>query len=170
MSFHFDRQQLRELASARHPDYVSAQPFAHVVIDGFLPEQVLDEILEEFPSQGEAQWQRFDSENERKLASREDTPTGEATQHLLAEFNSAPFIEFLEELTGIEGLVPDPHFEGGGLHQIVRGGHLNVHVDFNRHPRTGLDRRLNARSEEHTSELQSHSDLVCRLLLEKKNK
>src|SRR5436190_5379054 len=25
------------------------------------------------------------------------------------------------------------------------------------------------RSEEHTSELQSHSDLVCRLLLEKKN-
>src|SRR5437588_7094243 len=29
---------------------------------------------------------------------------------------------------------------------------------------TGVD----ARSEEHTSELQSHSDLVCRLLLEKK--
>src|SRR5438034_7343016 len=28
---------------------------------------------------------------------------------------------------------------------------------------------LNSRSEEHTSELQSHSDLVCRLLLEKKN-
>src|SRR5260221_5197724 len=26
------------------------------------------------------------------------------------------------------------------------------------------------RSEEHTSELQSHSDIVCRLLLEKKNK
>src|SRR5437588_7552542 len=38
-----------------------------------------------------------------------------------------------------------------------------------------LDLRLDAlgalvadRSEEHTSELQSHSDLVCRLLLEKK--
>src|SRR5438034_4692883 len=28
---------------------------------------------------------------------------------------------------------------------------------------------LQDRSEEHTSELQSHSDLVCRLLLEKKN-
>ena len=28
----------------------------------------------------------------------------------------------------------------------------------------------NFRSEEHTSELQSHSDLVCRLLLEKKKK
>src|SRR5438034_4369832 len=30
--------------------------------------------------------------------------------------------------------------------------------------------RLSRRSEEHTSELQSHSDLVCRLLLEKKKK
>src|SRR5438034_8602780 len=29
---------------------------------------------------------------------------------------------------------------------------------------------LMIRSEEHTSELQSHSDLVCRLLLEKKNR
>src|SRR5260221_9826803 len=43
----------------------------------------------------------------------------------------------------------------------------------------GADRFLNnfkhrspirSRSEEHTSELQSHSDLVCRLLLEKKKK
>src|SRR5260221_10612837 len=31
-------------------------------------------------------------------------------------------------------------------------------------------RKTVARSEEHTSELQSHSDLVCRLLLEKKKK
>ena len=31
-----------------------------------------------------------------------------------------------------------------------------------------LAKNENARSEEHTSELQSHSDLVCRLLLEKK--
>src|SRR5438132_11938333 len=30
--------------------------------------------------------------------------------------------------------------------------------------------RSRAKSEEHTSELQSHSDLVCRLLLEKKKK
>src|SRR5438132_9548970 len=33
-----------------------------------------------------------------------------------------------------------------------------------------IEDELVKRSEEHTSELQSHSDLVCRLLLEKKNK
>src|SRR5438034_8610588 len=39
------------------------------------------------------------------------------------------------------------------------------------HPQPGPDRSdPRDRSEEHTSELQSHSDLVCRLLLEKKKK
>src|SRR5438034_5701126 len=37
-------------------------------------------------------------------------------------------------------------------------------------PLPGLDHGGRTRSEEHTSELQSHSDLVCRLLLEKKKK
>src|SRR5438034_4230857 len=35
---------------------------------------------------------------------------------------------------------------------------------------TATAREAEDRSEEHTSELQSHSDLVCRLLLEKKKK
>src|SRR2546427_3099081 len=40
-----------------------------------------------------------------------------------------------------------------------------------RQPRAELvEARLGARSEEHTSELQSQSNLVCRLLLEKKKK
>src|SRR5260221_9784542 len=37
-------------------------------------------------------------------------------------------------------------------------------------PRTRASTAIYLRSEEHTSELQSHSDLVCRLLLEKKKK
>src|SRR5437588_7299408 len=36
------------------------------------------------------------------------------------------------------------------------------------HARGNRQTALHQRSEEHTSELQSHSDLVCRLLLEKK--
>src|SRR5207248_11012157 len=36
-------------------------------------------------------------------------------------------------------------------------------------PRASSDRSCEGRSEEHTSELQSPYDLVCRLLLEKKN-
>ena len=48
-----------------------------------------------------------------------------------------------QELTGIKGLIPDPYFEGGGLHETKRGGHLGVHADFNVHERLRLERRLN---------------------------
>ena len=40
---------------------------------------------------------------------------------------------YLEELTGIEDLIPDWTMDGGGLHQTLRGGHLNIHADFTTH-------------------------------------
>lgn len=63
---------------------------------------------------------------------------------LLSFLNSSEFIDFLHELTSVEEpLIPDPHFIGGGLHQIRKGGFLKIHSDFCRHPETNLDRRLN---------------------------
>src|SRR5260221_7309373 len=56
------------------------------------------------------------------------------------------------------------------FYSILQRTHIAAHNDWRvlrRHNHTDqLYERL--RSEEHTSELQSHSDLVCRLLLEKK--
>src|SRR5206468_5733119 len=46
----------------------------------------------------------------------------------------------------------------------------NQHVRLGTAQPTQATLRLPERSEEHTSELQSRSDLVCRLLLEKKKK
>ena len=57
--------------------------------------------------------------------------------------NSLRVLLFLEALTGIEGLIPDPYFGGGGPHQIQPGGFLKIHADFNVHPQLKLDRRLN---------------------------
>src|SRR2546428_7403549 len=59
--------------------------------------------------------------------------------------------------------------------------HLHIHIarralcvrfwiQVNRNPPTVGGELGTSRSEEHTSELQSRSDLVCRLLLEKKKK
>ncbi len=64
-------------------------------------------------------------------------------RHLYWELNSAPFIAFLEQLTGITSLIPDPHFAGGGVHETLRDGLLMIHADFNKHPHFDLDRRLN---------------------------
>ena len=68
---------------------------------------------------------------------------GEKTRLLLYQLNSSIFVNFLEKLTGIKGIIPDPHFVGGGLHQIEKGGFLKIHVDFNKHKQMQVDRRLN---------------------------
>src|SRR3989440_7576256 len=56
-------------------------------------------------------------------------------------------------------------------HLSPKGRRCHMLIDEHHLPANGAGRpTLCARSEEHTSELQSRSDLVCRLLLEKKKK
>ncbi|GAA3197552.1 2OG-Fe(II) oxygenase [Nonomuraea roseoviolacea] len=143
LSFTFHRDELLPLADSHRESFLKATPFRHVVIDDFLPAEVLEPVLAEFPEPRDIEWQRFDNAREVKLALADTERMGPATRHLLAEFNGQVFIDFLERLTGIEHLVSDPHYDGGGLHQIRPGGFLKVHVDFNRHRRLDLDRRLN---------------------------
>jgi len=58
-------------------------------------------------------------------------------------FNSRPVLEFLEGLTTIQGLIPDPYFMGGGYHETGRGGKLGIHADFRINDQLHLHRRLN---------------------------
>ncbi|HZT03167.1 MAG TPA: 2OG-Fe(II) oxygenase [Steroidobacteraceae bacterium] len=135
--------RMRQLEETAHASYLAAKPFPHVVFDNLFDPHLLDAILGEFPKPGEIRWQRFDNEREVKLASAKEASFGPTTRLLLYHLNSMTFLEFLGKVTGIEGLIPDPGFEGGGLHQILPGGKLGVHADFNKHRRYNLDRRLN---------------------------
>lgn len=122
----------------------SAGPFPHVVIDGAFPDVLLDEALASFPAPTSPGWVRFDNEHERKLGYRHGMPIDPRLELMLARLNSWRMVEWLEKVTGIEGLVSDPWYGGGGLHLIEPGGFLDVHADFNIHPKLRLDRRLNA--------------------------
>jgi len=142
-AFAFRRQELLPLADQLRDQFMSASPFPHVVIDDFLSPDLLDQVLAEFPRQERIDWEEFDTSREVKLALADAEQMGPTTRHLLAEFNSAVFTDFLTALTGIEKLIPDPQYSGGGLHQIQRDGFLKVHADFNKHPELDLYRRLN---------------------------
>jgi 2OG-Fe(II) oxygenase superfamily len=134
---------LRDMGRSLRERYLGAHPFPHVVLDDLFPTEILDRVLAEFPSPQQIRWQEFDTGVERKLMTTSEEQLGPATRHFVWQLNSQPFLLFLEDLTGISGLIPDPHLGGGGLHQIVRGGLLKVHADFNRHLGLNLDRRLN---------------------------
>ena len=141
--FVLDSEKLSRLIEDHRDSYASAQPFPHVVIDDFMPAEVLRRIADSFPGPKEIGWQEFDNPRQKKLAVESETQIEAGARWLLYQMNSATFMEFLERLTGIEGLIPDPYFTGGGLHQIERGGFLKIHADFNVHPKFKLERRLN---------------------------
>lgn len=124
--------------------YRTAHPFSHVVLDGLFPDELLERALEEFPGPDDIEWRRFEGANEKKkLGYRHEIPLPPFLWDLLQAMNAPPMLDFLERLTGIDGLIPDPYFGGAGPHQILRGGFLKVHVDFNVHPKMKIDRRLN---------------------------
>jgi hypothetical protein len=143
LTWTFDPDALSDLAVARSEAYRTSAPFPHTVIDDFLPSEVLDDVLAEFPESEDGSWSSFQTEQEKKLASNRYSTFPPVLRHVLSEFNSSSCVEFLEQLTGISGLIPDPHFLGGGLHRIEPGGFLKIHADFNRQDRLSLDRRLN---------------------------
>ena len=139
--FELDREACKALGSALHDQYVSASPFPHIVIDNLLDPAVLRRVVDEFPGREKGRFS--DAYSQLKTGYTHGQIRSAYIQDLLNVLNSAPFVMFLQNLTGIRGLVTDAHYTGGGLHETARGGHLAVHADFNIHPHTKLQRRLN---------------------------
>jgi Rps23 Pro-64 3,4-dihydroxylase Tpa1-like proline 4-hydroxylase len=145
MPFVFDQQHLQQLASQCAADYRSATPFPHTVIDGFLKPEAADALAACFPTPDDPMgWDHYGAENyEVKMSSAREELFPAPLRQAIHDLNSGVFIRFLEELTGIEHLLPDPHLAGGGLHLTRRGGHLGIHADFNWHERLQAHRRIN---------------------------
>lgn len=143
-NFFFDPARLRELSERHSRDYRGGQPFPHIVIDNFLPPEVAEKLLAEFPTASNFPWHDYNDPRQLKLACEDETVMPAFTRQVLGQFNGSVFLDFLERLSGIEGLIADAHFRGGGLHMIKPGGFLKIHADFNWYPKLKLYRRLNA--------------------------
>jgi len=148
-----DYQRLLAEVDAMAEQFRDADPYPHIVIDNFLPAQFVSRLNANFP----------DVSRKKKAGSAhipvilEDGSEAQLGKEWLSrerlvpllyrrmywELNNNPFVGWLEKLTGITGLLADPHLQGGGVHNTRPGGYLKVHADFNMHPRYSLDRRLN---------------------------
>lgn len=139
----FNAEAVKAKGTELQEQYVNADPFPHIVLDDFVTPSALEMCLENFPSSPDPDSQTFDREQERLKTSYNPDYLPAPARSFFYAMNSQPFVQFLENMTGIENLIPDPYFLGGGFHQTVRGGHLSVHADFNLHPQLRLERRLN---------------------------
>ena len=139
-----DPDEARSFGSLFNEEYNSADPFEHIVLDRILPDDLVDKILADFPREARAHDGVFNigygGEHKRQVMPED---CDRFSRELFLFFNSRPMLQFLEGLTGIEGLLPDPYFVGGGYHEITKGGRLGVHADFRINPQLHVQRRLN---------------------------
>jgi hypothetical protein len=137
-----DAERIKEKGIDLRAAYLAAHPYPHIAIEDFLPAALLDRCLAEFPALTDAA-SSFDRSQERAKRSFSPDKLPSFSRQLFYSFNSRPFIQVIENICGIRGLIPDPYYLGGGFHEISQGGHLSVHSDFNHHVPLNLERRIN---------------------------
>lgn len=125
-----------------HETFRKNTPFSHIVFEGLFAPELLELVSSDFDRLGWSDWRHYDNANERKRASLPNTRFGHAAQLYFNTVHSGLFINFLERVSGIIGLVADPELYAGGLHEMPPGGRFRTHLDFNQHPITKLDNRL----------------------------
>ena len=139
-----DAKAAQALGERNAAEYQSGEPYHHICLDGFLPEEVIYKVREDIATiEAEKNEASFANARENLKSSYipERLPT--YSRNLFYAFNSRPFIQFLEKMTGIRGLIPDPYFQGAGIHRTLNGGHLDIHADFNLNGPMQVERRLN---------------------------
>ncbi len=143
---YLDAEKARAFGMDLSKKYCFNQPYPHIVIDDFLPVKLAYEILLNFPNKTNFIEKEYDLNhigiqvNKRQIS---PNSTNTFCRNLFGFFNSASFLEFLEGITKINGLISDSYFIGGGFHEISNGGKLSIHADFRINEKLNLNRRLN---------------------------
>jgi hypothetical protein len=123
--------------------FEGAEPFPHLALDDTLAPGAKT-VVAEFPRADWSGWrQHTDGYQLNKRVCSDITVMPSGLAELLHELQAPPFLEFLEAVTGVRQLIPDPYLEGGGLHASGPGGFLMPHTDFHVYTRLGLFRQLN---------------------------
>ena len=132
-----------EQAASFAARFRTARPFPNLVIDEFLARGFCRKLQKEFPEFDPGQARNELGEIGRKAAYSNLAGLGPAYAELDGVLRSPEFLALIGRLTGINSLLYDPEYAGGGVHLNLNGQELDQHVDFNYHPSTGMHRRLN---------------------------
>jgi len=114
------------------------------VFDNFLDEATCIKLYEECVSAPRGGWTVFTRSGSRMEEYRDLIYTPIAHNITYDLMHSGEMIYDLEQMTGIVGLLPDPHIVGAGFSIIRPGDSLKCHYDFNWNDRLRLHRTLSS--------------------------
>jgi Rps23 Pro-64 3,4-dihydroxylase Tpa1-like proline 4-hydroxylase len=135
--------QVLGTASEYARQFQAADPFRHVVIDDFLETEFAERLRADFPAFEDRHALNEMGHLGGKAVRMDVRDISDSYRDLDRHLQSAEFLDFVSNVTGIPDLLYDPDYLGGGTHENRHGQELDAHVDFNYHPRTKWHRRLN---------------------------
>lgn len=108
--------------------------------DDYFPAPLIAKAAAEWPGPDWPHWLRYDTPLERKRACNDWRAIPAACSELLQRLLCLQPKQFLPGILASS----DVGLYGAGMHDMGNGDHLDVHLDADRHPLTGMERRVNA--------------------------
>lgn len=101
--------------------WIKAKPFPHIVIDDFVETSSM--LVREFPNISWPNWVPLgDSYQKNKYICSDLAVFPNDIKNLIEELASPKFLKVLEQITSIDGLIPDPYLAGGAT-SLAGGRH-----------------------------------------------
>jgi dTDP-glucose 4,6-dehydratase len=124
--------------------FSNAEPFEHIIIPNFLNDEYAEQIFNSFPVDIDSgKWYKYYNPLEIKYANDDIKNMPRCIKKLFYLLSTKELTEKFASISSINDLEHDPYLHGAGLHVHPRNGKLNMHLDYEKHPFTNKERRLN---------------------------
>jgi dTDP-glucose 4,6-dehydratase len=141
--------------------FVNADPFEHIIIPNFLSDEYAEELFQHFPTDYSG-WYKYNNPIEVKYTYDNINEISTPLKHFFYHLSTSEAIDKMSKLTHIHNLEYDEYLHGAGLHVHPTNGRLNMHLDYEKHPITEKERRLNVilyLSKDWQDEWNGHTEL-----------
>lgn len=123
-------------------EYSKAQPFEHIIVDDFLDPIYAEKICQQFPDVNDT-WHEYKNPIEVKYTYDNINELNVEIKNYFYYLSHPEMIQIMQKITNINDLEIDEYLHGAGLHTHPRYGRLNIHLDYEKHPYSCKERRLN---------------------------
>ena len=114
--------------------FKNADPFGYVKIDNFLDSNYAELLFEKFLTNYE-KWHKYNNPIEVKYAYDNINEMDLQIKKLFYVLSTDEITNIFSEISSISDLEYDPYLNGAGLRVHPRNGRLNMHLDYEKHPK-----------------------------------
>jgi Rps23 Pro-64 3,4-dihydroxylase Tpa1-like proline 4-hydroxylase len=126
--------------------FINAKPYGNIIIPNFLNNEYAELLYSQFKNENLENnkiWHKYCNPIEVKYANDNIETFEKDIKNLFYILSTKEITKIFSKISNIPNLEYDPYLHGAGLHVHPKNGRLNMHLDYEKHPTTGKERRLN---------------------------